>query len=98
MTTRSPSPPSNMKVEILCFRVVLLLRVQDNCTASKGRWTGLCTVRAKAFKPARALKMGRGWVFLHENDPKHMAKATKEWLKKKNIKVMEWPSKICGVS
>ena len=40
----------------------------------------------------RALKMGRGWVFQHDNDPKHMAKATKEWLKKKHIKVLEWPS------
>uniref|UniRef100_A0A803JLA2 Transposase Tc1-like domain-containing protein n=1 Tax=Xenopus tropicalis TaxID=8364 RepID=A0A803JLA2_XENTR len=38
---------------------------------------------------ARKLKMGRGWVFQHDNDPKHTAKATKEWLKKKHIKVME---------
>ena len=38
----------------------------------------------------RALKMGCGWVFQHDNDPKHMAKATKEWLKKKHIKVLEW--------
>ena len=29
-----------------------------------------------------------GWVFQHDNDPKHMAKATKEWLKKKHIKVL----------
>ncbi len=29
--------------------------------------------------------MGRGWVFQHDNDPKHTAKATKEWLKKKHI-------------
>ena len=29
----------------------------------------------------RALKMTRGWVFQHDNDPKHMAKATKDWLK-----------------
>ncbi len=27
-----------------------------------------------------------------KNDPKHTAKATKEWLKKKHIKVLEWPS------
>ena len=40
----------------------------------------------------RALKMGRRWVFQHYNDPKHTAKATKEWLKKKHIKVLEWPS------
>ncbi len=36
--------------------------------------------------------MGRGWVFQHDNDPKHTAKATKEWLKKKHIKVLMWPS------
>ena len=40
----------------------------------------------------RALKIGLGWVFQHDNDPKHTAKATKEWLKKKHIKVLEWPS------
>ncbi len=92
MTPRTPSPPSNMEVETLCFGGVFLLRGQDNCTVSKGRWTAPCTVRARALKPARALKMGRGWVLQHDNDPKHMAKATKEWLKKKHIKVLEWPS------
>ena len=40
----------------------------------------------------RVLKMGRGWVFQHDNDLKHTAKATKEWLKKKHIKILEWPS------
>ncbi len=78
MTPRTPSPPSNIEVETLCFGGVFLLRGQDNCTASKGRWTGPCTIRARASKPARALKMGRGWVFQHDNDPKHTAKATKE--------------------
>ncbi len=92
MTPRTPSPPSNMEVETLCFGGVFLLRGQDNCTASKGRWPGPCTIRARALKPARALKMGHGWVFQHDNDRKHMAKATKEWLKKKHIKVLEWPS------
>ncbi len=41
----------------------------------------------------RALKMGRGWVFQHDNDPKHTARATKEWLRKKHFKVLEWPSR-----
>uniref|UniRef100_A0A8C7WCT5 Transposase n=1 Tax=Oncorhynchus mykiss TaxID=8022 RepID=A0A8C7WCT5_ONCMY len=40
----------------------------------------------------RALKMGRGWVFQHDNDLKHTARATKEWLHKKHLKVLEWPS------
>ncbi len=35
--------------------------------------------------------MVRGWVFKHDNDPKHTARATKEWLRKKHFKVLEWP-------
>ncbi|KAK3524893.1 hypothetical protein QTP86_011311 [Hemibagrus guttatus] len=41
---------------------------------------------------ARALKMKRGWIFQHDNDPKHTARATKEWLRKKHFKFLEWPS------
>uniref|UniRef100_A0AAY5K9E8 Tc1-like transposase DDE domain-containing protein n=1 Tax=Esox lucius TaxID=8010 RepID=A0AAY5K9E8_ESOLU len=40
----------------------------------------------------RALKMGRGWVFQDDNDLEHTARATKEWLRKKHLKVLEWPS------
>jgi transposase len=40
---------------------------------------------------ARALKMKCGWVFQHDNDTKHTAQAMKEWLRKKNFKVLEWP-------
>uniref|UniRef100_A0A8C7RRQ8 Transposase Tc1-like domain-containing protein n=1 Tax=Oncorhynchus mykiss TaxID=8022 RepID=A0A8C7RRQ8_ONCMY len=40
----------------------------------------------------RVLKMGHGWVFQHDNDPKHTARATNEWLRKKHLKVLEWPS------
>uniref|UniRef100_A0AAZ3Q527 Tc1-like transposase DDE domain-containing protein n=1 Tax=Oncorhynchus tshawytscha TaxID=74940 RepID=A0AAZ3Q527_ONCTS len=36
--------------------------------------------------------MKRGWVFQHDDDPKHTARATKEWLRKKHFKVLEWPS------
>ncbi|KAJ4949030.1 hypothetical protein JOQ06_020549 [Pogonophryne albipinna] len=41
---------------------------------------------------ARASKMKRGWVFQYDNDPKHTVRATKEWLRKKHFKVLEWPS------
>ncbi len=78
MTPRTPSPPSNVEVETLCFGGVFLLRGEDNCTALKGRWTGPCTVRARALKPARALKMGRGWVFQHDNDTKTHGQGNKE--------------------
>ncbi len=50
-------------------------------------------ILSENFLPsARALKMKRGWVFQHDNDPKHTARATKEWLRKKHFKVLEWPS------
>ncbi len=52
-----------------------------------------CKILANNLLPSiRALKMGRGWVFQHDNDPKHTARASKEWLRKKHFKVLEWPS------
>ncbi|KAK3560025.1 hypothetical protein QTP86_033817 [Hemibagrus guttatus] len=49
-------------------------------------------ILSKNLPSARALKMKRGWVFQHDNDPKHTTRATKEWLRKKHFKVLEWPS------
>ncbi|KAI4887997.1 hypothetical protein NFI96_034666, partial [Prochilodus magdalenae] len=67
----------------------------------KERMTGAmyCEILGDNLLPSvRALKMGRGWVFQHDNDPKHTVRITKEWLRKKHIKVLEWPSQSLDLS
>ncbi|KAK3505876.1 hypothetical protein QTP70_003718 [Hemibagrus guttatus] len=65
-----------------------LIRVKERMNGAMYR-----EILSKNLLPsARALKMKRGWVFQHDNDPKHTARATKQWLRKKHFKVLEWPS------
>uniref|UniRef100_A0A3Q2CFB6 Tc1-like transposase DDE domain-containing protein n=1 Tax=Cyprinodon variegatus TaxID=28743 RepID=A0A3Q2CFB6_CYPVA len=40
----------------------------------------------------RELKLGRKWIMQQDNDPKHSSKSTKEWLKRKKICTLDWPS------
>uniref|UniRef100_A0AAY5K846 Transposase Tc1-like domain-containing protein n=1 Tax=Esox lucius TaxID=8010 RepID=A0AAY5K846_ESOLU len=61
---------------------IFLLR----CFSAKG------TGQLHLLPSVRALTMTRGWVFQHDNDPKHTARTTKEGLHKKHLKVLEWPS------
>ncbi|KAI4893215.1 hypothetical protein NFI96_022736, partial [Prochilodus magdalenae] len=68
---------------------------QDDWSVVHERMNGAmyCEILGANLLPsARAMKMKRGWVFQHDNDPKHTARATKEWLRKKHFKVLEWPS------
>ncbi|KAI4883812.1 hypothetical protein NFI96_009985 [Prochilodus magdalenae] len=61
----------------------------------KGRINGAvyCKILSQNLLPSvRALKMEHGWVFQHDNDTKHTARAMKKWLRKKHFKVLEWPS------
>uniref|UniRef100_A0AAZ3R4E8 Transposase n=1 Tax=Oncorhynchus tshawytscha TaxID=74940 RepID=A0AAZ3R4E8_ONCTS len=58
----------------------------------EGRMDGAMYRKILANNLLPPLKMGSGWVFQHDNDPKHTARATKEWLRKKHLKVLEWPS------
>ncbi|CAJ0960856.1 unnamed protein product [Ranitomeya imitator] len=57
-------------------------------SCSKGNGYKECRARV-----LRALKTCRGWVFQHDNDLKHTARATKERLRKKHFKILEWPSR-----
>ncbi|KAK3563985.1 hypothetical protein QTP86_006233 [Hemibagrus guttatus] len=65
-----------------------LIRVKERMNGAMYR-----EISSKNLLPsARALKMKRGWVFQHDNGPKHTTRAMKEWLRKKHFKVLEWPS------
>ena len=44
------------------------------------------------FQSSRYLRLGRKFTFQQDNDPKHTAKATLEWFKRKHLNVLEWPS------
>ena len=43
------------------------------------------------FQSSRDLRVGRRFTFQQDNDPKHTAKATLEWFKRKHLNVLEWP-------
>ena len=38
------------------------------------------------------LRLGRRFTFQQENDPKHTAKTTQEWLQDQSLNVLAWPS------
>jgi len=64
-----------------------LLRIKERMTGAM-----YCDIWGNNLLSVRALKMGRGWVFQHDNDPRLTARITQEWLCKKHIKVLPWPS------
>ena len=44
------------------------------------------------LQSAQDLRLGRRFSFRQDNDPKHTAKTTQEWLRDKSLHVLEWPS------
>ena len=45
-----------------------------------------------SVKRALDLRLGQRFIFQQDNDPKHTAKITKEWLRDNSVNVLEWPS------
>lgn len=37
-------------------------------------------------------KIGGGFIFQQDNDPKHCAKSVKAWMEEVNLPLLEWPS------
>ena len=44
------------------------------------------------LQSAQDLRRGRRLTFLQNNNLKHTAKTTQEWLRDKSLNVLEWPS------
>uniref|UniRef100_A0AAQ5ZFC8 PLAC domain-containing protein n=1 Tax=Amphiprion ocellaris TaxID=80972 RepID=A0AAQ5ZFC8_AMPOC len=44
------------------------------------------------FQSALDLRLGRRFTFQQDNDPKHTAKITKEWLQNNSVIILDWPS------
>ena len=44
------------------------------------------------FQSTVDLRLGRRFIFQQDNDPKHTAKISKEWIQNNHVNVLEWPS------
>ncbi|KAG2456602.1 TC1A transposase, partial [Polypterus senegalus] len=74
-----------------CFSVAgtgTLVRIKGMMTAAMYR----DILDENLLQSALDLRLGRRFIFQQDNDPKHTAKISKEWLQDKSVNVLEWPS------
>ena len=50
------------------------------------------SILADTMLPFAKSKMPRGWIFQHDNDPKHTSGVVKDWLKSSKVHILDWPS------
>ena len=65
-----------------------LVRIEGTINGAKYRQI----IEDNLLQSAKDLRLQQKFKFQQDNDPKHTAKATLEWLHNKNVKVFEWPS------
>uniref|UniRef100_A0A8C4RNL8 Transposase n=1 Tax=Erpetoichthys calabaricus TaxID=27687 RepID=A0A8C4RNL8_ERPCA len=65
-----------------------LVRIKGKMTAAMYR----DILDENLLQSALDLRLGRRFIFQQDNDPKHKAKISKEWLQDNSVNVLEWPS------
>uniref|UniRef100_A0A8C4TFN6 Transposase Tc1-like domain-containing protein n=1 Tax=Erpetoichthys calabaricus TaxID=27687 RepID=A0A8C4TFN6_ERPCA len=64
-----------------------LVRIKGKMTAAMYR----DILDENLLQSALDLRLGRRFIFQQDNDPKHTAKISKEWLQDNSVNVLEWP-------
>ncbi|CAB1432769.1 unnamed protein product [Pleuronectes platessa] len=64
-----------------------LVRIEGKMDGAKYREI----LEENLMQSAKDLRLGRRFIFQQDNDPKHTARATKEWFGLKNVNVLKWP-------
>ncbi|KAG2466723.1 TCB1 transposase, partial [Polypterus senegalus] len=65
-----------------------LVRIKGKMTAAMYR----DILDENLLQSALDLRLGRLFIFQQDNNPKHTAKISKEWLQDNSVNVLEWPS------
>ncbi|KAG2462973.1 TC1A transposase, partial [Polypterus senegalus] len=71
-----------------------LVRIKRKMTAAMYR----DILDENLLQSALDLRLGRRFIFQQDNDPKHTAKITKEWLQDNSVNVLEWRSQSPGLN
>ena len=64
-----------------------LVRIEGKMNGAKYREV----IDENRLQSAQDLRLGKRFIFHQDNDPKHTAKTTQEWLQDKSVNVLEWP-------